>query len=121
MHELVIVKYGPYKRKKDGRWIIILGGKTISYPKYLYEKHYNVEVVELMTVDHIDGNPNNNAITNLQLLTRVDNIKKSATGSTKVYLKCWACQKVFERLAAQARRTAGQRDFCSNSCKRNCQ
>lgn len=66
--------YGPYKRT-DGRWIIIINGITKSYPKYLYEKHHNVVIVEPDTIDHIDGNPNNNDIINLRVLHRKENAR----------------------------------------------
>lgn len=65
--------YGPYKRKSDGRWIILIDGKTISYPRYVYEKYHKVILDDMHDVDHKDDDPNNNHIDNLQLLTRKEN------------------------------------------------
>lgn len=65
--------YGPYKRKEDGRWIIIVNGKTVSYPKYLYETTHKVKLKDNETIDHVDENPDNNNINNLRILTRVYN------------------------------------------------
>lgn len=70
--------YGPYKRKSDGRWIIIVDGITISYPRYLYEKHHKCTISDDYDVDHIDENHDNNDISNLQLLTKIENVKKTA-------------------------------------------
>lgn len=38
------------------------------------------EVPEYLVVDHIDNNPYNNSLSNLQLLSRSDNTKKNAVG-----------------------------------------
>jgi len=67
--------HGPYQRT-DGRLIIIIDGKTVSYPRYLYEKHHGVKIDPAMEVDHIDDNCLNNDISNLQLLSKSDNVKK---------------------------------------------
>ena len=37
---------------------------------------FNGEIPEGMDVDHIDNNPANNALSNLQILSRKDNLKK---------------------------------------------
>lgn len=41
---------------------------------------YNGEIPDNMTVDHIDGNKSNNNPSNLQLLTNIDNVRKSILG-----------------------------------------
>lgn len=70
--------YGPYRRKEDGRWIIIVNGETRSYPRYLYEQHHNCTITAGYEVDHKDDNPDNNCIDNLQLLTKAENLKKQS-------------------------------------------
>lgn len=110
--------YGPYKRKSDGRWIIIIDSVTISYPKYLYEQHHKVKIDEPWTIDHKDENPDNNSIDNLQLKTRKQNAQDgSYTGLTKIDLVCTACKKVFLRRAADAQRKKSWDNYCSVFCR----
>lgn len=61
--------YGPYKRRSDGRWIVIVNGVTVSYPKYLMEQHLGRKLSVFETVDHIDKNPNNNNMSNLRVIS----------------------------------------------------
>lgn len=109
--------YGPYKRK-DGRSIIIVNGKTISYPKYLYEKHHGVKVEEPWTVDHIDDDFTNNAIDNLQLLKRKDNIRKSAPGITRRTYQCHWCKKYYVK-GTSYKVIPGRNTYCSYVCSHN--
>lgn len=111
--------YGPYQRK-DGRWIVVFGKKTISYPKWLYEQHHKVKLTDQETIDHIDNNPNNNDISNLQVLSRADNARKSVRRATMSTLICPVCKKEFTRRTAvvqynkNIRKNAGP--YCSHSC-----
>ena len=64
--------YWPYLAK-DGRLRIIGVDKngekhTISYPKYLLEKHLGRYLERDEQIDHIDGDPLNNELNNLQIL-----------------------------------------------------
>jgi hypothetical protein len=74
--------FGPYKRK-DFRKVIILQHietkklKTISYPKYIMKCHLKRYLSDDETIDHIDNNCANNNLENLQILSRVENAKKS--------------------------------------------
>lgn len=78
--------YGPYTRK-DGRKHIILrkDGKlqTISYPRYLLEKKLGRKLLPEETVDHIDENISNNDLSNLQVLSRAENSRKSLSINSK--------------------------------------
>lgn len=110
--------HGPYKRNSDGRWIIIVDGVTISYPKYLYEQHHKIKVEEPMTVDHKDENPDNNSIDNLQLKSRKQNAQDgSMTGRTFVLLTCGFCKKEFRREKRLAPRKAHWKAYCSLDCR----
>jgi hypothetical protein len=54
----------------------------MSYHAFLYAYHIG-DVPEGYDVDHIDGNTLNNDLSNLQLLTHEDNIKKKGGGSNQ--------------------------------------
>src|ERR1700722_18962262 len=68
--------FGPYRRKTDGRSIVIVidnNGKrrTVSYPKWLMEMQVGRQLDPNMeTVDHIDSNIDNNDLNNLRIVPR---------------------------------------------------
>lgn len=91
--------YGPYLNKGRLRIIIvhsITGEKhTVSYPKFLIENYLNRYLEENETVDHIDGNPLNNDISNLQVLKRNIHCSLDALRNKDVIVKCSYCGKEF--------------------------
>lgn len=58
--------------RKDGYQVFTLKGKTTYVHRYLAEKHIP-NPNNLPCVNHIDGNPSNNSITNLEWVTYLDN------------------------------------------------
>lgn len=72
--------YGPYTRL-DGRKIIIIDGRTVSYPKYLLEQHLGRKLTDNETCDHIDGDFTNNSISNLRVLSRELNASLGGLGN----------------------------------------
>lgn len=115
--------YGPYLRK-DKRLVIVINHgdrmQTLSYPKYLMEQHLGRKLLPHETVDHIDNNPLNNDLSNLQILSRADNVKKSHPTAEYVELKCKYCKKIFKRRKVVHERNIKVRKvdgpFCSKSC-----
>lgn len=116
--------YGPYTRK-DGRQHVILiddnnNRKTISYPRYIMQEYIGAELEENETVDHIDGDFTNNDISNLQILSREDNARKSVVYAETINLICKVCGKSFPRRKAQEEYNRNIRKcdgpFCSNIC-----
>lgn len=71
------------KRKYD---TVCIKGKSYNMSRLVYQQR-NGEIPKGYMVDHIDDNPKNNAIYNLQLLTQSDNIKKSMPNRDLTYLK----------------------------------
>ena len=78
--------YGPYTRK-DGRKHIVLrkDGKlqTISYPRFLLEEKLGRKLLPEETVDHIDEDISNDDPSNLQILSRAENSRKSLVVNSK--------------------------------------
>lgn len=117
--------YGPYKRK-DGREHVILCSKqhriTISYPKYLMELHLGRYLTDDETVDHIDRNPLNNELSNLQILQRSAHGRLDNKRVYSMRFNCPICCEEFElsgkRLndAANNRKRGKTGPYCSKSC-----
>lgn len=124
--------YGPYKRK-DGRLIVILVHKitkektTVSYPKYVYETHYNITINTGYDVHHKDENPLNNEISNLELMeksrhNRMHGLKQSSKYEEIKKVKCVMCgidffmDKNQLRHRASAEKKGKHGPFCSKSC-----
>lgn len=115
---------GPYLRK-DGR--LMLTYKTfenkkgsISYPKYLKEKEINRRLSENETIDHINGDPLDNNLSNLRIIERnkhiTNDVRRICKSATKIY--CQYCGKEINienrKISQMNRRNTGY--FCSRSC-----
>ncbi len=115
--------YGPYLRKDGRKHVIIANGKnrrTVSYPKWLMEQALGRKLdPDLETVDHIDEDFTNDERSNLQLLTRVENAKKSSNPAEIICFICPVCGKEGRQFARDVRsnRKKGRAGpFCSRSC-----
>lgn len=116
--------YGPYTRK-DGRQHVIavknFKKKTISYPKFLMEKHLNRLLSKDETVDHIDKDFTNNSIDNLRVLYRREHIIEDVLRNKDVTVICAFCGKEFKisgsSLHCRNRKDKGHTGyFCSKVC-----
>jgi hypothetical protein len=65
-----------YKNNKTGYWFTRIYGKTYMVSRLVYIYHNKSFVPSGVEVDHIDGNKDNNNISNLQLLTHEANMFK---------------------------------------------
>ena len=120
--------YGPYIRKKDSRKHVVIYDPTatpkrttVSYPKYLMEQHLGRKLTDDETVDHIDEDYTNDAISNLRIIPRADNAKRSAPKMILVDGQCAMCGVTFTltraqmKLERQGRKCAGP--FCGKVCQ----
>lgn len=117
--------YGPYTAK-DGRLRIVGVDSnkvkhTISYPKYLMELHLGRYLDENEQIDHIDGNPLNNDLNNLQILIKGEHQKLDAIRNADVFVHCAFCGKLFKikgnTLSYRNRKDKHQSGyFCSKEC-----
>ena len=91
--------YGPYKSKDNRlRCVLVWANKrkqTVSFPKYIMEKHLCRYLEDDETIDHIDGNPLNNEISNLRVLKRSIHCYNDTIRNNDIKVKCSYCGKEF--------------------------
>lgn len=120
--------YGPYTDRKTGRQIVRIKEndkmRTQSYPRFVMEQKLGRELDKTEHVDHKDDDPSNNIESNFQILTQLENNRKSLrnrgiTRSTSKY-RCPICNTEFERDDRTVRnnqKNQGRRGpYCSRSC-----
>ena len=96
--------------------------RFITYAKYLWISENKKEVPFGFEVDHINGNPKDDRIENLQVISKYDNIIKEKRQNNKldylaVELICPVCGTKFsKRLALVLRGEIKQPRCCSLSC-----
>ncbi|HCT78707.1 MAG TPA: hypothetical protein DGT23_19470 [Micromonosporaceae bacterium] len=93
---------------------------TTPYPRYLMAMKLGRLLRDDEHVDHVDNDPSNNAMENLQILTPLENQRK---GKTKplVSLVCASCGIAFERQRHKVRGLGFRAEVkvptcCSRSC-----
>jgi hypothetical protein len=119
--------YGPYL-SDDNRLRCVLVHKitkkkqTMSYPRVIMIKHLQRWLEEDEEVDHIDKNPLNNEITNLQVLIKNDHVKMDVKRLVPVVFSCPSCNNSFSlqgnklSRAKSARKRGKAGPFCSREC-----
>lgn len=125
IYEEVVKIYGPYQGK-DNRLRVRLKykdghSKTTSFSRYVMEKHLDRYLNAEEQVDHIDGNPLNNNLDNLQILPFKEHQKLDVYRNKDITVKCQYCGKEFTILGSllhqrnrKDRHQSGY--FCSREC-----
>lgn len=120
-------EYKVYKvwHKKEGRWFAILFANeknrtSMSWARYQMCLHLGRRLDRSETVDHIDGDKTNDDISNLQILSLADNIKKSAKQPEMITLTCPYCGKVFQRRKKNTNLVPYRSHIKTMSCSRHC-
>jgi len=114
---------GPYLAK-DGRMRVIVMhpselNRTVSYPKYIMEKHLHRYLDNSETVHHIDGNPCNNNLNNLIILDRKFHASLEAKRLKSESFICPICNTSFSIEGSRLHHYIGKRKagpFCSRVC-----
>lgn len=119
----VMKVYGPYKHTKNGRNYVIIHKdgikKSTQYARFLIEQKLGRSLTSEETVDHIDNDFTNDDISNLQVLSLIDNIKKSIVGIETVTFICPICNEEAIKPANYVkhnRKLGKAGPFCSRSC-----
>ena len=98
------------------------GKKTsVSFPKALMELYLGYLLDKDYTIDHIDMNPLNNNLSNLNIVNRKEHCKLDVLRNKDVELKCFLCGKTFIKKGSmlnniQRKDKKGQNYFCSKTC-----
>jgi hypothetical protein len=79
------------------------------------EVHLGRKLAEDATVDHIDKNPLNNSIDNLQVLSRSNHASLDCKRRRPVIVQCSMCGKKFEATRSQLHKDKTG-FFCSKQC-----
>ncbi|RLI60343.1 MAG: hypothetical protein DRO67_09220 [Candidatus Asgardarchaeum californiense] len=124
LHEDDFTVYGPYFNGRYNRKIVIVVDKngirrTVSYPKWIMELQIGKVLDPDDTIDHFDGDINNNDINNLRIVPRKEHSADDTKRVKKVKLQCAWCNKTFERsprLLREKARKGKAGPFCSRSC-----
>lgn len=119
----MIKVYGPYGRKDLRKHVVIYDTttatrRTMSYARWLMTCKLGRELTPEETVDHIDGDFTNDGLDNLQILTLIDNIRKSST-TEMITLTCQFCGASFSR-PARAERQRIKKDHSGPYCNKSC-
>lgn len=93
----------------------------MSYPKYLMEQHLGRYLDVNEQIDHIDGNPLNNDISNLQILKLGEHQKLDVLRNKDITVNCKYCGKEFTIKGSTLHyRNRSDRPhsgyFCSKTC-----
>ena len=114
--------YAPVIDTRDGRRRVALtkigDSKTrmaMAYARYLLSVKLGRRLEATEEADHVDNDKLNDVPSNLQVLSQIENIRKSAKGRTMVDLVCAHCGQEFQREKRQA--GPGKGRFCSRSCR----
>lgn len=114
-----------YYDKKENKY------KTKSYPKYLMENLLQRELSLNEDVHHIDGNPLNNNINNLQIRLKGEHQREHVLNNNiprkypkSIIVKCGYCKKEFEvspasqssHINKMITRNRSSKYFCSKQC-----
>jgi hypothetical protein len=119
--------YGPYIRKDNRMHVVLVhyvnkSRLTISYPKFLVERHLNRKLKPDETVDHIDRDITNNDLSNLQILNKSEHSSLDAVRLAPQEFTCPVCNMLFvlegKKLgnAVSNRNKGSAGPFCGRSC-----
>ncbi len=115
--------YGPYTRKSDSRKIVVIvdgsNRTTQTYAKYLLEAKLGRKLQLHEDADHIDNNPANDSVDNLQALDHLANMLKGRKAADRGEFYCPVCKSKFVRLLRDIRRNQGRGKkgpYCSKRC-----
>lgn len=112
--------YGPYGNQGKRKIVHVLrpdGTRVgMDYGRYLMQVHLGRFLRKDEHVDHIDNDPSNNGLVNLQVLSPSENRRKDSRPAAMLDLVCPECAGAFRRERRNVVHKGSKRAFCSRSC-----
>jgi len=108
-----------YDSHNQGYYQDYVDGKVIPQHRIIMEKHLGRKLHTDEIVHHINGNPKDNRLKNLKVMSRSDHARYHNTGTEMTTLTCPNCHKTFQRPTVRViwKRKHGQKNFyCSRPC-----
>ena len=100
--------------------LYLSNGKVVEEHRWLMEQHLGHKLTTNEVVHHINGDPQNNLLGNLEVKLRGEHATKhGTTGRTVVQLVCSFCKRKFTREVrfVNHKKESGQKDFyCNRQC-----
>ena len=117
-------RYGPYTRPDGRKYVVVQRGErreTTLYSRYLMERHLGRRLEAHEHVDHINDDPTDDRIENLQIVSQLENtLKYHALHPKEMWdMECPECGKEFQKAAEEvrsARKKGKPGPFCSRQC-----
>lgn len=119
--------YGPYFNKSTGRWIVEIDTNNqkerINYARFKIQEYLGRLLTTLEEVDHKDENKTNDDISNLQILSKEENVIKTHQIYTQNIIEvCFKCDRKFVMTPLQQKNRKKNENkgnngpFCSRKC-----
>ena len=90
---------------------------SVSYARYLVSVKEGRFLTKNEEVDHKNDDRRDDRIENLQILTPLENHKKSVVSAQEVTLKCDGCGTIFKRKRKhETHKDPNHKKFCSRPC-----
>lgn len=118
-----------YTNRENRKFVVYKGDDnnyhSMSYARYLMEKHLGRELLPSEDVHHKDGDKTNDVLDNLEIINSIEHKRQHAIKYQDTYEVCSECGKVFLVTAKQhaqkmsnSNRGHGKADeyFCSRLC-----
>lgn len=119
--------YGPYENGDGRRMVVLKRGRestSLAYAKWVLEQKLGRTLSREEQADHIDEDCRNDDPSNLQILTQLENIRKSHVGAETYDFDCPMCGNPASKPAKDVRhnRNLGRAGpFCGRVCARSWQ
>jgi len=119
----VVKQYGPYKSNGGHEFYVEIeddgSRRSVFAHRVIMEKHLGHPLQAGDVIHHKNGNPSDNRIENLEVMSSISHLSLHRIAMEIVDLECLGCGTTFRRKARYERHNRNQGKygpFCSRSC-----